>query len=69
MMPVRLEPAAPLSLVKHSTTEPLRSHVTPLWNSLLCSCTRVANESLLYTSSPNEGKLKAKQESEYFEQW
>ena len=25
MMPVRLEPAAPLSLVKHSTTEPLRS--------------------------------------------
>ena len=26
MMPVRLEPAAPLSQVKHSTTEPLRSH-------------------------------------------
>ena len=25
MTPVRLEPAAPLSRVKHSTTEPLRS--------------------------------------------
>ena len=25
VMPVRLEPAAPLSRVKHSTTEPLRS--------------------------------------------
>ena len=25
MMPVRLEPAAPRSPVKHSTTEPLRS--------------------------------------------
>ena len=24
--PVRLKPAAPLSRVKHSTTEPLRSH-------------------------------------------
>ena len=26
MTPVRLEPAAPWSRVKHSTTEPLRSH-------------------------------------------
>ena len=26
MTPVRLEPAAPRSRVKHSTTEPLRSH-------------------------------------------
>ena len=26
VMPVRLEPAAPQSRVKHSTTEPLRSH-------------------------------------------
>ena len=26
-MPVRLEPAAPRSRVKHSTTEPLRSHI------------------------------------------
>ena len=26
MMPVRLDPAAPWSLVKHSTTEPLHSH-------------------------------------------
>ena len=25
--PVRLEPAAPWSRVKHSTTEPLRSHI------------------------------------------
>ena len=27
---VRLEPAAPQSRVKHSTTEPLRSHIFPL---------------------------------------
>ena len=27
MTPVKLEPAAPRSRVKHSTTEPLRSHV------------------------------------------
>ena len=29
MMPVRLEPAAPRSRVKHSTTEPLRSYSIP----------------------------------------
>ena len=28
MTPVRLEPAAPLSRGKHSTTEPLRSHIS-----------------------------------------
>ena len=27
MTPMRLEPAAPRSRVKHSTTEPLRSHL------------------------------------------
>ena len=31
MTPVRLEPAAPRSRVKHSTTEPLRS-LTPRYN-------------------------------------
>ena len=31
MMPVRLEPAALWSRVKHSTTEPLRSHYPCLW--------------------------------------
>ena len=30
MTPVRLEPAAPLSRVKHSTTEPLRSQVVEI---------------------------------------
>ena len=33
MTPVRLEPAAPRSRIKHSITEPLRSH--PLMNSLI----------------------------------
>ena len=35
MTPVRLEPAAPRSLVKHSTTEPLRSRERK--NTLFCS--------------------------------
>ena len=30
MTPVRLEPAAPRSRVKHSTTEPLRSHCSKI---------------------------------------
>ena len=39
MTPVRLEPAAPRSRVKHSTTEPLRSyvHVQMSWVVLLFS--------------------------------
>ena len=36
MTPVRLEPAAPLSRVKHSTTEPLRSHSQDLWSFNTC---------------------------------
>ena len=33
MTPVRLEPAAPRSQVKHSTTEPLRSHISWFYGS------------------------------------
>ena len=35
MMPVRLEPAAPRSRVKHSITEPLPSHVQADLKSLM----------------------------------
>ena len=36
MTPVRLEPAALRSRVKHSTTEPLRSHISPFCEKFLC---------------------------------
>ena len=38
MMPVRLEPAALRSRVKHSTTEPLRSHCAPMGADLFLFC-------------------------------
>ena len=38
MMPVRLEPAAPWSRVKHSITEPLRSPIFDKFGEIPLSC-------------------------------
>ena len=43
MTPVRLEPAALRSRVKHSTTEPLRSHICEV---MMCSMQGVIKRSL-----------------------
>ena len=47
MMPVRLEPAAPRSRVKHSTTEPLPSH---MWK--LCSGNELCPLSTIQSVAP-----------------
>ena len=44
-MPVRLEPAAPWSEVKHSTTEPLRS----LWDKMENNSFRISDQNALQT--------------------
>ena len=43
MMQVRLEPVTPLSRVKHSTTEPLRSHTPGYDNKKVPTCNNIFN--------------------------
>ena len=47
VMPVRLEPAAPRSQVKHSTTEPLRSQQHTVNPNPKASCLFTSPEQLL----------------------